>query len=162
VTVRTPAYRLLKPSGQAVDRLSGRDLYLGKHGTPASRAEYDRLVSEWLACGRQFPRRSSVGSPADLPVCELIVAYLNHADAYCMKKGKRTSETANIRLAMRPLREAFSHTAAREFGPLALKSVRQKFVSAGLCRREVNKRTRHIVRLFKWAASEEMISLELP
>jgi hypothetical protein len=116
-----------------------------------------------MDCLRQtISRRSSVGSPADLAVCELIVAYLNHADAYCMKNGKRTSETANIRLAMRPLREALGHTAAREFGPLALKTVRQKFVSAGFCRREVNKRTRHIVRLFKWAASEEMISLELP
>jgi hypothetical protein len=38
-----------KPSGQAVVTLSGHDHYLGKWQTPESKAEYDRLVGEWLA-----------------------------------------------------------------------------------------------------------------
>jgi hypothetical protein len=45
---RTPSYRLHKPSGQAVVTLSGR-VYLGRFGSTASRAEYDRRVAEWLA-----------------------------------------------------------------------------------------------------------------
>jgi hypothetical protein len=45
---RTPSYRLHKPSGQAVVTLGGRDVYLGKFETPESRAEYDRVVAEWL------------------------------------------------------------------------------------------------------------------
>ena len=45
--VRTPSYRLHKPTGQAVVTLDGRDLYLGRHGSPESRTEYDRLVTEW-------------------------------------------------------------------------------------------------------------------
>jgi hypothetical protein len=49
-----PSYRRHKPSGLAVVRLNGRDLYLGKHGTAASRAEYRRVIVEWLACGRQI------------------------------------------------------------------------------------------------------------
>jgi hypothetical protein len=53
--VRTPSYRLHKPSGQAVVTLKGRDFYLGRHGSPESRAEYDRLVGEWLANGRRLP-----------------------------------------------------------------------------------------------------------
>src|SRR5262249_6337646 len=32
-----------------------------------------------------------------------------------------------------------------------------EMVAAGLCRREVNKRVRHIVRAFKWAVGEELI-----
>ena len=52
---RTPSYREHKPSGQAVVTLGGRDVYLGKHGTPESRAEYDRVIAEWLANGRQIP-----------------------------------------------------------------------------------------------------------
>ncbi|MBN2024517.1 MAG: hypothetical protein JW809_17185, partial [Pirellulales bacterium] len=52
---RVPSYRRHKPSGQAVVTLAGRDIYLGKWNTRASRAEYDRLVGEWLAGGRCLP-----------------------------------------------------------------------------------------------------------
>ena len=48
-----PSYRLHRPSGQAVVTLSGKDLYLGRHGAEESRAEYDRLVMEWLSNGRR-------------------------------------------------------------------------------------------------------------
>jgi len=44
-----PKYRHHKASGQAVVTLSGLDVYLGMHGTRVSRAEYDRVVGEWLA-----------------------------------------------------------------------------------------------------------------
>ena len=39
-----PKYRLHKASGQAVVTLRGKDYYLGPHGSPESRAEYDRLI----------------------------------------------------------------------------------------------------------------------
>ena len=48
---RVPSYRRHKPSGQAVVTLNGRDIYLGKWDTKASRTEYDRLIGEWLAVG---------------------------------------------------------------------------------------------------------------
>jgi hypothetical protein len=38
--VRIPSYRLHKPTGQAVVTLSGKDQYLGRHGSPESRAAY--------------------------------------------------------------------------------------------------------------------------
>lgn len=41
----TPAYRLHKPSGQAVVRLNAKDHYLGKFGTPESHALYDQLIA---------------------------------------------------------------------------------------------------------------------
>ena len=43
---RIPSYRLHRPSGQAVVTLSGRDFYLGPHGSKISRAEYDRVTAE--------------------------------------------------------------------------------------------------------------------
>jgi hypothetical protein len=46
VPVRTSSYRLHKPAGQDVVTRCGRDLYLGKYGTPESRSEYDRLINE--------------------------------------------------------------------------------------------------------------------
>jgi hypothetical protein len=153
-SLRTPSYRLHKPSGQAVVTLNGRDFYLGRYGSPESRAEYDRSIAEWLANGRKLP---ASGSASDLTVNELLLAYLRHADAYYTKGGRQTTEPTNIRLALRPLRRLYGDTIARDFGPLALKTVRGEMVAAGLCRREVNKRVRHIVRLFKWSVGEELI-----
>ena len=45
--LRIPSYRKHKPSGRAVVTLDGRDIYLGKHNSAASRAEYNRLIAEW-------------------------------------------------------------------------------------------------------------------
>jgi len=153
---RLPSYRLHKPSGLAVVSIGGRDIYLGKFGTPESRAEYDRLMAEWLATGRR-PIVAETASVADLTVSEMLLAYLDHVDAYYVKNGKPTTEPVNIRLAIRPLRQLYGHTPAREFGPLRLKTVRQAMIDSGLCRSEVNKRVRHILRAFKWAVGEEMV-----
>ena len=62
MSLRTPSYRLHKPTGQAVVTLSGQDHYLGKFGSTGSRAEYDRLVAEWLANGRQLTARGDATS----------------------------------------------------------------------------------------------------
>jgi integrase len=147
---------LHKPTGQAVVTLDGRDLYLGKHGSPESRAEYDRLVSEWLANGRRLPRAGGAAG-TDLTVTELVVAYVKFADGYYVKNGRPTKEAGNIRLALRPLRRLYGPTPAREFGPLALKAVRGEMVRSGLCRTEVNKRVRHVTRCFRWAVAEELV-----
>ena len=68
--LRVPSYRRHKPSGQAVVTLNGRDIYLGPWNTKASRAEYDRLIGEWLAAGRCLPKPD-----ADLTIAELALGY---------------------------------------------------------------------------------------
>lgn len=156
VSSRTPSYRHHKPSGQAVVTLSGRDVYLGKHGSPESRAEYDRLVAEWLSAGRRLPT-AATGAASELSVNEVILAYLKFADAYYTKGGKPTIEPGNIRLSVRLLKKLYGHTNARDFGPLGLKAVRQAMIEGGGCRSEINRRVGRIVRLFKWATSEEMV-----
>ena len=47
-----PRYRHHKATGQAVVTVFGKDRYLGPWQSKASRAEYDRLIAEWLAAGR--------------------------------------------------------------------------------------------------------------
>ncbi|MDG3004259.1 tyrosine-type recombinase/integrase [Paludisphaera mucosa] len=49
-------------------------------------------------------------------------------------------------------------TAPADFGPLALKAVRQATIELGICRKEVNKRIRHIVRMFRWAVENELVA----
>ena len=46
--LRVPKYRRHKSSGQAVVTLGGRDCYLGKYNTAASKQAYQRLTAEWL------------------------------------------------------------------------------------------------------------------
>ncbi len=155
---RTPNYRLHKPSGQAVVTLNGKDHYLGRYGSDESRAEYDRLIAEWLASGRRAtPSAPGAVGGSDLTVNELLLAYLRFAKSY-YRKGERTSpEYDNIKLALRTFRQLYGHTAARNFGPLALKAVRQAMIDAGLCRNHINQRVGRIVRVFKWAVENELV-----
>ena len=69
-----PKYRKHKASGQAVVTLNGVDHYLGPHATKASHAEYDRLISAWLANGRRLATPES-----DLTIVELLAAFRRHA-----------------------------------------------------------------------------------
>jgi integrase len=136
--------------------LCGRDFYLGSFGTEQSRAEYDRLVAEWLTNGRAVPRSVSANG-SDITVNELLLAFEQWAESYYRKGNRLTGEVTNIRYAIRTLRELYGLTLAREFGPLQLKTVRQAIIDTEICRNEVNRRVRIIVRAFRWAVAEGMI-----
>lgn len=74
---RIPSYCLHRGSGQAVVRIDGTDHYLGKYGTEESRAEYERLIAEWLVNARRLPP----GSAADgLTVWEVILHFWRWAE----------------------------------------------------------------------------------
>jgi len=157
LTESVPKYRKHRATGQAVVTINGRDHYLGPHGTRASKLEYDRLITEWLSSGRS----TSYGLPEHvISVVELIVAYLEYAKAY-YGDGSR-SEWANMRHALRPLRQMYGKLPAREFGPRQLKVVREKFIALGWSRKHINQNVQRIGRVFRWAVSEEMIPPEVP
>jgi integrase len=156
VRPNVPSYRRHKPTGQAVVTLGGRDYYLGRHGTAASRAEYDRLVGEWLANGRAAPRGGA--GCGGLTVSELILAYLKHADEhYRNADGSRGEEVGNLKDALRPVRKLYGHTDAAAFGPVALKAVRLAMVDSGLARTTVNARVGRVKRMFRWAVASELV-----
>jgi integrase len=156
MSFRTPSYRLHKPTGQAVVTLNGRDLYLGKHGTPASRAEYDRLIAEWLNNGRGRPKAKN--RPSELTVNEILVAFWRHAEGhYRNPDGTTSRELDNFKDALRPLRRLYGYSLAAEFGPLALRTVRKAMIEAGLATSTINARVNRIRRVFRWAASVEML-----
>jgi integrase len=182
---RNPTYRLHKQSGQAVvtlpDGMGGRrDVLLGKYDTPESRTEYARVIAEWVANGWCVP--VTVTKAPDLSVNELTLAYWRFVEGYYVKEGKPTSEQATIRDALRFVKQLYGHTAARDFGPLALKAVRQamvehpivrkykarnpdtgnvewreKLLHHGLARRYINKQLGRIKRMFGWAIEEELL-----
>jgi hypothetical protein len=95
-------------------------------------------------------------------VNELMLAYLEHAEKhYRSPEGKPTGENQHVKVVCRYVRELYGHTHATEFGPLALKAVRQKFVQAGWCRRSVNQQIERVRRAFPWAAGEELIPFKV-
>ena len=59
--------------------LGGKDFYLGRWQSEASKAEYDRLTGEWMANGR---RVVAPEAPRCLPMIELLAAYLAFAQGY--------------------------------------------------------------------------------
>lgn len=154
-TKSVPRYRKHKASGHAVVTLNGRDYYLGPHGSVASRVEYDRLIAEWLANNRQLPPNEAP-FPC-LTINELILAYWHHVEGYYVKDGRPTSEQSNIKQAMKRLRRLYGLTVAAEFGPLALKTVRQTMIQDGYVRTSINKNIDRIKQMFRWATAEELV-----
>src|SRR5262249_28521245 len=64
---------------------------------------------------------------------------------------------SNLRDALRILKQLYGHTAAAEFGPLALKACRAEMVKKGWARTYVNAQVDRLRRMFRWAASEELL-----
>jgi integrase len=159
MSTRIPSYRLHKATNQAVVTLSGRDHYLGRHGSPESRQEYNRLVAEWLV-NKIKPAVPTAVLP-ELTMNELLVAYWDHVQAYYVKNGKPTSEPDTIRQALRPVRELYGDSRVKDFGPLALKAVRQAMIDRNWCRTFINKQVIRVRMMFSWAVSEQLIPFAL-
>ncbi|MEO2048814.1 MAG: site-specific integrase [Pirellulales bacterium] len=148
-----PKYGKHKATGQAVVTLNGQDHYLGKYRSAASRKEYDRLITLWVQGGGKLP----CGSQEEVTVTEVMAAYLAFAKSYYRKDGKITREYGLTVEACKVIKPLYGRAAAVEFGPLALKTVRQSFIESDISRKHVNKQVDRIKRMFKWAAAEEMI-----
>ncbi len=152
-----PSYRLHKSSGLAVVRLNGHDVYLGRHGTPESRRHYEAVIAEWLAGHRAVAPDRGSRPASDPSVNELILAYMEHATGYYMKHGRPTGEVENLRFAFRPLASMYGGTRARDFGPLALRAVRERMIASGLARGTINARVNRVRRLFKWSVEHQLV-----
>ena len=153
---QVPSYRRHRPTGQAVVTLSGRDIYLGTWNTKASRAEYDRLIGEWLACGRTLPR-----SQTDLTIAELCNAYLSWAKGYYRCDGRPTGQIEVVKLTIRRLRENYGATLVSEFGPLKLEAHQQRLAGTGISRNTVNRQVGTVRRMFRWAVSKELLPVTI-
>jgi hypothetical protein len=135
--------------------LGGRhDVLLGKYGTAASRHEYARAIAEWETNGRRLLQPAT---PADVTVNELMLAYWKFAEEYYQKNGAPTSQQDRIRLALKPVKQLYGHTPAKNFGPLSLKAVRAWMVKRLWTRGYVNSSVGCIKRMFKWGVEHELV-----
>jgi integrase len=166
---RVPSYRLHKQSGQAIVTLTDgyggrRDVLLGKHGTKETKAEYKRVVLEWEANDRSLLQQA----PTDITIAELIDLYWHHVQTYYRRlDGSETQEVSCMMYSLRPLNYMHGKTLVKDFGPSALKAVRELMVNGyahpkygtqeSLCRNEINKRVKRIRRMMKWGIENEIV-----
>lgn len=152
---RIPKYRHHKGTGQAVVSIGGKEFYLGAFDTPPSRERYDRLIAEWLANGRLL---HPFKQDQTTTITQLVAAFWTHAQSYYRNPdGTHTSSVANFRQALEPLVQIYGSSPAENFGPLALKAVREKMIEKNWCRTNINRHISRIKSVFKWAVENELI-----
>ncbi|MDG2385055.1 MAG: site-specific integrase [Pirellulaceae bacterium] len=154
-----PKYRRHSNGKHAIVTLSGKTHYLGHFGSPDSKREYDRLIAEWLLIGRQPVRPHETQT---ISVVEMAAAFQRHAKQYYRKHGKPTREVGCIVEALRLMCELYGRQPVHDFGPLALKAVREQMIQKDWSRGYINKQISRITRAFRWAASEELIPADAP
>lgn len=155
-----PTYRLHKQSGQAIVTLNvngtRRDVTLGAYNSPESKDEYRRVLAN-LESLTSAPAPTSAA--LDITVNELCLRYWAHAETYYPDdhEGKPASELADIKYAIREFRAFFGDRPAREFGPVALKALRERMVKRGWSRPYVNKQCGRVKRIVRYGVENELL-----
>jgi hypothetical protein len=129
---KIPAYRLHKQSGQAIVTLTDsvgtrKDVLLGPFDSAESRVKCTQVLAEWEAAGRTL---TAPQAAQDLTINELVLHFWPHAEQnYRRPDGTATNEIDEYKRACRPLCYLYGDTPAKNFGPLALKAVRELMVA---------------------------------
>lgn len=174
---KTPSYRKRKGYTQALVTLTDsrtrkrRDFWLGEYGTPASRESYHRIIAAWEANGRCWPEPETPDGEehADDPVSKTITlvidAYWQWAEQYY-----QPNESGTLRVVLRLLREYYGTTPAIDFGPKKLRHLREAMIVGApeadpprpaWSRKYINQHVQRIKRMFRWAASHELIPADV-
>ena len=160
----TPSYLPHKQSGR------GRAIWYDASGTrkqkllpglfdsSESRTAFARLQLELETA----PLPASAETGTVLSVNEMLLAFLDHAERhYRDPDGNLTTEVNELKLSIAPVRELYGLIPAAEFGPRALAAIRQHMIRENLCRTLINRRVDRVKRVFKWAASEELVPVSV-
>lgn len=155
-TPRTPKYRLHKPTGQAFIEIDERRIYLGKYDTPESRQKYARILGEWASNGYHLPVK-----PEQITMLELTDRYWEHSEVYYRDAtGKPTTSLHRVRTAIDTALVMYRDLPAAQFGPNALRAVRQVWIDRGSSISTINGYTAALKLMFKWACAHELVPVQ--
>jgi len=175
---KTPSYRQRKGHAQALVTLTDsvtkkrRDYWLGEFGTPQSRERYHRVIAEWESLDRRLPdpdfdRPSSAVTTSESPfaagpsIDDVVRRFWRWAQS-----NYRPQEARSFRPILRLLRQMEGSTPAIDFGPNRLRLLREAMVRGDeladpprepWSRSHINWQVSRVRRLFKWAASHELV-----
>ena len=162
-----PKYRKHQ-RGSAFVEIQGKRYWLGKHGSPESWAEYNRIITEWRANHFTPPTIST----DEMLLSELLIAFVNWAEIWYRKKGKPTSEIHCYKSVIKITRELYGAVRVNEFTPPMLVTVREKFLQQidertdqVWTRGYVNEQTNRLRRIFnkgvEWGYVNELTASAL-
>lgn len=152
---RIPGYLFHKATGQARVIIAGKTHWLGKHGTPESHERYDNLIGELVATRGNDCHTS-------ISLSEVLAGFWKYAKERYGKFGRGPyGHAVNWRGSIRLLREAYGKQRARDLRPKQVKSL---IVDAagrnGWSRQYANQQLAKVKAIYKWAAAEELVSVE--
>lgn len=136
------------------------------------------VAREMLARATFAFNRIETPSEFDGTIGSLVRRYCEHAHIrYCHADGTPTSEAGNVQYAFAEMIELCPTLPVEEFGPLWLQKIQKRMaereitrtdkngekhvVERGLSRKVINQRVGIIKRMFKWAASQQLIHMSV-
>lgn len=154
--VSIPRYSRHAPSGQAVVYINRRRIYLGKHGTPESRARYAEVIA---AHSKDEPIAPPAPVESGPTVNTVLLKFATvQLKKYRTAEGDPSAEVACFKGAIRILRELFGHSPVSTFGPLKLRKVREVMIAKGWCRKFINKQVGRVRKIFRFGVGWELVS----
>ena len=162
-------------SGQSVVTIDGKDFYLGKHDSPGALARHAVLIGIYQSGGLKLPADFDpadldakaallLSPPAPQPTQQaaepLLVRHVA-ASYRLLIKTKYASNPAELHRLHQICDETDLHEGDKlteEYGPLALQRQRQRWIDGGNSRVYCNRLTNAVVRMFKYAVSQELVN----
>ena len=133
-------------------RIQGKDHYLGSD-KPQANAQAKLLLADYL---RDQPvSRSSRAGASEMAIEEIAVEFLLDEKKKFEHSDHDTGSYDRARRAVQLLIDSFGKTKPSDFGPLALKQIRQQLIDQGLARTTINTRVNIIKSCFRFAVENE-------
>lgn len=153
--MRVPLYRRHTKDDVAFVEFRGKRHRLpGPYGSAQSKSAYRQFLREYVFADE--PERPPAFDAADSPsIAALVLTYLDFAVNYYGEASR--NEYANMRYALAQLVESFGADDADEFGPKKLKELQTILAAKKIGRGYVNATIGRVKRMFRWAASEELV-----
>ncbi len=141
--------------GHAFVWIDGRQIWLGRRDDPLTQEKYDRLLGLWLANGRKLPPPQAA-EPASATVTMVVNEYRKH-----LQMTHKAGHVDAVLLGILPCHRMFGSTQAGEFSPSRLEAVRAIWIERRLTRSTISRYVNFIRRMFRWAASRDLIPVEV-
>ncbi|MGL6193529.1 MAG: hypothetical protein ACRC2T_01760, partial [Thermoguttaceae bacterium] len=146
---------LCNSAGYAFFILPGtkQKVYCGRFGTPEAVENHLRKWNEYLVCLKTEHAPEKI----TITVAILVSRFLKHAHEVYIKNGQSTKSFSGFVESARPLVRLYESLPVEQFGPVALKAVRQAILDSGVCRKTINRRINCVRQIFKWGVENELV-----